>query len=184
MLYVGRAVLLSGDPPYPLRTLFYLPAPALYPAYVEVRDPVLGWKIYFYHSQLDELGERITPAFPDPRAQPAMISLYGDSFTFSPGVLPEESYANVLSKLVGRRVNNFGVGGYGTDQAYLRFKTQRNDPAGVVILGHLSDNVMRNVNQFHDLIGSLGQPACMFKPRFLVDGKGNLQLVPVVDYTA
>jgi hypothetical protein len=164
---------------------FYRPSPADYSAYIRIRHPVLGW-MYLQKHDVDEVGARRTPAFPDPKAQAPLISLYGDSWSYSAGVDAEHSYANVLSKLVGQRVNNFAVPGYGSDQAYLRFKTQAQDAAKIVVLGHLAGNIARNVTQFHDLIVSPLPLAYSFKPRFLVTTSGELELVPLptTSYTA
>ncbi len=162
---------------------FYRPVAAdrsVYAEYAKVRHPLLGWdSATLSRDGLDDIGARVTPAFPAPRAQAPLISVYGDSWTFSDGVDAEHSYANVLSKLVGRRVNNFGVDGYGTAQAYLRFKTQTEDSARIVVLGHLSQNILRNVNQFYDLLAQVSAFPFTFKPRFLVDGHGRLELVPL-----
>jgi len=65
--------------------------------------------------------------------------LYGDSFTEGSGVDPEHAWSNVLSQLLHCRVANFGVSGYGTDQAYMRFLNNQRDPARVVVLGFLSE---------------------------------------------
>jgi hypothetical protein len=74
-------------------------------------------------------------------------------------------------------VANFGVGGYGTDQAFLRHRNRVNDSAPIVILGIFEDNVQRNVNRFRELLA--GSPAFSFKPRFKLDPRGELVLLPL-----
>jgi hypothetical protein len=74
------------------------------------------------------------------------------------------------------------VSGYGTDQALLRFLGNADDTAPVVFLSHLSENILRNVNQYRQLLypgDGLG-----FKPRFLLDDKGQLTQVPLPDFSA
>ncbi|MFZ2088324.1 MAG: SGNH/GDSL hydrolase family protein, partial [Desulfobaccales bacterium] len=118
--------------------------------YLGRSHPRLGWTPA--PEKVDALGSRPIPAFHDPLTTRACVSLYGDSFTEGAGVDNEHAWSNVLSVLLDCRVANFGVSGYGTDQAYLSFAGNRTDAAKVVILGFLSENVMRNVNQLRNLI--------------------------------
>jgi len=77
----------------------------------------------------------------------------------------------------GRKIN--GVGGYGTDQAYLRFKLNTQDKSKVVIMGFLTENIFRNVNQFRNLLYPDHRYA--LKPRFILDRDGNLELIPLIN---
>jgi len=144
-------------------------------------DPILGWPFPNYASakreRYDASGSRRIPAFPDPNQTPAFVSLYGDSFTEAYGVGHEHAWGNVLSQLLNCRVSNFGVSGYGTDQAYLRFLHRPQDPAKVVVLGVFSENIKRNVNQLRNLIST--ETSCQTKPRFILDSRGKLTLVPI-----
>jgi hypothetical protein len=143
--------------------------------YYAKRDPVLGWPPpeHFGGEHYDESGSRRIPAFPEPGG--ACVSIYGDSFTYGSGVSDEAAWSNQLSMLLGCRVANYGVGGYGTDQATLRFEQNVDDEAAVVILGHLSMNILRNVNSYRKLIGV--RDVFSLKPRFVLDGGGGLQLL-------
>jgi hypothetical protein len=147
-----------------------------YANYLVSRDPVLGWpsRTSFGKGGLDRSGSRVVPQFPDP-ASPSCAALFGDSFTWGDEVTPEQAYGNVLAGLMGCRVANYGVGGYGTDQAYLRYKDVIVDSAPIVILGHFSDNIMRNINQER---GFLTNQALGLKPRFTLE-ESNLKLVPL-----
>lgn len=149
-----------------------------YALYLRDRHPVLGWPIARAELNLDRdpTGSRILPAFPDPERAPTCISLYGDSFTYAAEVDHAHAWGNVLAQLCGCRVANYGMGGYGTDQAYLRYKLNDADHAGVVVLGIFSENVMRNVNRYRNLF----YPSRFgMKPRFLADGEDGLELVPL-----
>lgn len=145
--------------------------------YVAIRDPVLGWPspTSFGTGELDGSGSRVTPAFPDPGE--ACVSLYGDSFAYGQDVSVREAWANRLSELLGCRVANYGTRGYGTDQAMLRFELNRSDEAPTVILSHLSENVLRNVNRLRALI----YPGTRFglKPRFVPGPEEGLRLIPI-----
>jgi hypothetical protein len=161
------------------RGLLYAPQPSSgYESYLSRRDPVLGWPppaAFGTDGKHDEWGSRIIPAFADGRD--ACVSLYGDSYAWSEEVGPEDAWSNVLSALLGCRVSNYGVGGYGTDQAYLRFSRNARDTAPIVVLAHFPGDIVRNVTQFRTLV--TGAPQFDLKPRFVLDANGALELVPM-----
>lgn len=158
--------------------ILYAPTRADDAVYATLRHPILGWapETRIDKGLFDRVGSRVTPAFPDPDNDPPLVSPYGDSWTFSSDVDHEHAMGNVLAKLLGRRVNNFGVEAHGTDQAYLRFKHNTKDGARIVVLGHLSENIVRNVNQFRGLIYK--DPGPVFAPRFVLSQTDELQLIP------
>jgi hypothetical protein len=160
------------------RGLLYAPGSvAGYEEYLARRDPLLGWPApsAIGDGEYDSSGSRLVPLFPDPGTHPPCVSVFGDSFTWGDEVAPERSYPNLLSGLLGCRVANYGVPAYGTDQAYLRFKHRIRDAAKIVVLGHWSEDILRNINQFR---GFIAPRAHALKPRFRVDGEGRLVLVP------
>jgi len=112
----------------------------------------------------------------------APISAYGDSFTAGYGVPAADTWSNVLGRMLGCAIANYGVPGYGTDQAYLRFHNNTRDHAKILLFGHLSENIQRNVNQLRNFL--VPHPQCQTKPRFVLDGQGRLQLVPVPELSA
>jgi lysophospholipase L1-like esterase len=140
-------------------------------------DPRLGWPSpeLFGKGNYDRFGSRVNPSFSDPD-QEACVSAYGDSFTWGAEVPNDVAWSNVLSTLLHCRVSNFGVSGYGTDQAYLRFKYNARDRAKVVILGYFSENLVRNVNQYRRFLAE--DNGYGLKPRFILEN-GSLKLVPL-----
>ncbi|MBM3225557.1 MAG: SGNH/GDSL hydrolase family protein [Candidatus Tectomicrobia bacterium] len=139
-------------------------------------DWEVGWR-----PEPDELaaaGYRLAPAgtqFATP-----CVSLYGDSFTFGSEVGTAEAWGNVLTELLGCRVDNYGVSGYGTDQAYLYFRRQHQqgiDTAPVVIFSYLSENIVRNITQNFGFI--YYAPALALKPRFVYEADEQIRLVPM-----
>jgi len=140
---------------------------------LERPSPVLGWG-----PRTDDAGRAVGLA---PRPDPAFagvrapcVSVYGDSFTL--GGADDATYPHHLAVALGCPAANFGVGGYGSDQAVMLFRAQRGlDRAPVVVLGHLSENVMRNVNQYQRLLYPASR--LRFKPRFLLAGR-DLRWVP------
>lgn len=163
-----------------------------YNEYVNKRDEVLGWPSInkynaFYGGNFDKSGSRFIPAFPDPDITPACVSLYGDSYTYSSMVKDEYAWGNALSVFLDCRVENYGVIAYGTDQAYLRFSKNINDKSQVVILGYLSENILRNINQYRPLLYYHNEmEKFALKPRFIINDNGQLNLVPLpkLDYQA
>lgn len=152
-----------------------------YEAYMTERHPVLGWPGEEYLKILaDAQGARTSPANEalGPDALPC-VSVYGDSFAFSDEVENNEAWANVLTERLGCRVNNFGVGGFGADQAVLRLEQdlQAGRPLGdTLILTLYPDNLNRHMNQWRQLL--TGQPLT-FKPAFRVDAAGEVVLEPL-----
>jgi hypothetical protein len=165
------------------RGFLFVPQDATgYEDYLARRDPIVGWPAppTFGTGELDAIGSRLVPNFPEPGAR-ACVSFFGDSFTFGDEVGPAESYPNVVAGLLGCRVNNFGVGGYGTDQAFLRYRdVVKDDSAPFAVLGHYSENIIRNVNQFR---GYLSPSRFGLKPRFVLAGDGSLRLIPLPEPT-
>ncbi|NNE63528.1 MAG: hypothetical protein HKN34_05550, partial [Gammaproteobacteria bacterium] len=147
--------------------------------YYANRDPVLGWPSAsaLASDRFDPAGARPDPAFPYPQAPCA--AAFGDSFARSMEVGNEHAWAHRLSKTLGCRVANFGVGGYGTGQAYLRFKMTDVEPAKLIILGVFPDNIMRNVNQYRGYLVAY-HDIRTFKPRFVLN-QGELTAVPIID---
>lgn len=102
------------------------------------------------------------------------IDVYGDSFTYGHDIA-EYSWPYVLSKSLNCEVRNFGVSGYGTDQSLMKF-SQTHDHSKIVILNHLSENIIRNVTQFRNLIYKSNEYT--FKPRYILKND-NLELIPL-----
>jgi len=160
-------------------TSFYTPPRVTreqYDHYLAIRAPVLGWPSPYKgeSATLDGSGARRSPAFPSPGNE--CVSLYGDSFTFGEEVSNQEAWGNLLAQGLGCRVSNFGYGGYGTDQALLRFIGNNNDSAPLTILGIYVDNLLRNVNQYRYFL--TGTEPLGLKPRFILEN-GELKLVPI-----
>lgn len=167
------------------RTLHaYLSEPRSYMAF----DPDLGWTNRPGTKSQDGLyransaGLRANCDYA-PESPPGMlrIAIFGDSFVHGHDVPLAGSLAPQLEEVLRRNGTlaealNFGVGGYGIDQAYLRYRREgpRLHPA-IVLLGLQVENIERSVNvvrvfYFHDT----GIP--FTKPRFVFDGK-DLRLV-------
>ncbi len=153
-----------------------------YDEYLQRRDPVLGWP---YSSQfgkaLDINGAQRNPYYPEGAKGKSCISLYGDSFTEGGDTSSlAHNWGNVLSQRVAGYVANYGTGGYGTDQAFLRFRQNADDPSPVVIFGFHTEDVIRNLTRVRDLENYERWYA--LKPRFVLEN-GKLKLIPIPDLT-
>jgi hypothetical protein len=142
--------------------------------------PPLTGQFQYGGKLVDESGARRSAAYPDFHL-PSCISAFGDSFVYAWNVDEAQAWPDALARALHCRVANYGTTGAGTDQAYLRYKLMPKDASSVVILGHMSENIMRNVTRLRDLChGGLNY---VFKPRFILDAAGNLELLPIPDVT-
>tara|TARA_R110002074_G_scaffold401089_1_gene598126 strand:- start:655 stop:1842 length:1188 start_codon:yes stop_codon:yes gene_type:complete len=146
-------------------------------------DAELGW--------CNEFGEHVTgtesgwinhlgargPEEP-PWTAPITLACFGDSFTFGSEVADDETWAwQLRSKDARIHTLNFGVGGYGTGQALLRYRRDgvKTNP-DVVVIGLMLENIGRNVSRFRRLYMPR-EGGVVVKPRFVVND-GALELVP------
>jgi hypothetical protein len=146
-------------------------------------DPVLGWTTEPGHVSPDgrvhvnARGLRSTREYaePAPEGTRRMI-VCGESFTFCEEVADADAWPARLEALEpSLEVLNYGVGGYGTDQAWLRVSRDACGPAEALVVGLMLENIGRNVNRYRPLWYPRAQPAA--KPRFVL-GAGGLELVP------
>jgi lysophospholipase L1-like esterase len=112
-----------------------------------------------------------------PVANRVRCATFGDSFTHGDGLRDEETWQHLLEQ---RRsdveVANFGVGGYGIDQALLRYRRDgRAIAPQVVWIGLMLEDVGRHLNRYRPLYHP-SSPSCVAKPRFVLDG-AELRLV-------
>jgi hypothetical protein len=126
------------------------------PAY----DPDLGWQEHY----ATPFGERPREVdYPQ-----SLLATFGDSYTHCDQVRDNETWQTYLARELQQDVFNFGSGGYGTDQAYLRFK--RDYPrvrTQLVALGLISENINRVVCVYRKFYyPKTGVP--LTKPRFVL----------------
>src|SRR5262245_40864663 len=112
-------------------------------------DPVLGWT----HARstvspdgavhIDARGRRSARTYPEPSPPGTRhVLACGDSFTFCAEVGDAEAWPAQLEALLPDcEVWNFGVGGYGTDQALLRVTREAEGPVDALVVGLLLENI-------------------------------------------
>jgi hypothetical protein len=146
-------------------------------------DASLGWKprpgahneLYAYNAAglrartIDEV-----PAPPVAGSDPVRVAVFGDSFAHGSEVGFDESWSTRVQQALQRpdrpvEVLNFGVPGYGMDQAFLRWQHEgRGASPDVVVFGLQIENAGRNLNLLRVLYDSADLPFA--KPRFVEVG--------------
>jgi hypothetical protein len=146
--------------------------------FFEIFSYDLGWepsfKVNYHVSYTNEFGYRGDRKNIDN----ALICLFGDSYTVGSFDI-EKSWPYLLEKKAKRPVLNFGVGGYGTDQAYWRFEKRYIDKLKTpyVCLVIMSENIARIVIRypgFYARSSSLRPP----KPMYYKEKNGKIVLLP------
>ena len=145
--------------------------------------PVLGWSTQKNGTselyQTNSSGIRSDREY-SPAQAPGVLRLssFGDSYTHSDEVKNKETWQAVMESLTANiEVLNFGVCGYGLDQAYLRYQLDgRQFQSDIVLIGYMTENIKRNVNRYRPFYAPVTSLP-LTKPRFLVQ-EGNLTLVP------
>ena len=120
-------------------------------------------------------GERINPKFSNHKNS---ISTYGDSLTFCRYVNDNETWQHRMSQKLKKNIKNFGVGNYGLDQAYLKYrlnKKKKVDKSKIVIFGFGPETIRRNLSTWKHLF-EFGN-YYNFKPRFKKVGDNNFKFI-------
>ena len=104
------------------------------------------------------------------------IKVFGDSFVYGAELDPAETFEAFVEEETGWDCLNYGVAGYGTDQALLKYldtevKTE------YTILGIMDQNIERCVNTCRGLYYGNGA-ALKPKPRFALRADGSVALLP------
>lgn len=137
-------------------------------------SPTLGWDIKPHGSSTrygytaNSNGVRGTKEYAKCPSEKVRVLTYGDSYTHSiPGALSETWQGYLEQFDSGLEVLNLGVGGYGLDQAYLRYLEKKEVyRSELVFVGFMPDNAYRNLNTFRPFLVPKGLP--LAKPRFVV----------------
>jgi len=98
------------------------------------------------------------------------IEAYGDSYVFGRFSQDDKVWTEHLSKKLKSHIKNYGVGNYGFDQAYLRYKNNIKDKKSkIVIIGFVPETINRiqsiwkHYLEFGNIYG--------FKPRYIIKNK-------------
>jgi hypothetical protein len=174
---MGSFFLMKNQPAFRLR-VFY-PAElsdAEIDKHKSERHALLGWPSKNVAGlDHDSHSERLSPANRTIQDPTYCMEVYGDSFTYSSDVGNDDAWPNRLAMKTNCKVLNFGIGGYGVDQAVLRHQANARhaDYAALVIF---PDDIKRNLNQHRSLISAYTTRPD-FKPRFVIADDGTLDLL-------
>jgi len=122
----------------------------------------------------DRTGAKYNPDFS--QSNYPCASVYGASFVWGGEIPLADGWVEQLSRKLGCWVANYGVPGYGTDQAYVRFQRMKQDQAPVTMLGFSPEHIMLDVNQYRGFMG-YGPSPTGIKGRFILDGEGRLEWI-------
>lgn len=125
---------------------------------------------------------------PQPAAGILRIATFGDSFTYGSDVKLGENWTKQISAIDPQiEMLNYGIGGYGLDQGYLRYlKVGTAYHPHVVFIGYMTENLARDVNVYRAFYSRAYSDWPFTKPRFRIE-EGELVLIPnplrsVADY--
>lgn len=155
------------------------------PAYLVV-DRDLGWTVGksrqsqngLYFSSVEGIRSPRTgvsllaPLAGEPERNPVRVALVGDSYTFCEDVTYEETWGHQLAQRLGPgyRVINFGVPGYGVDQALLRYAKHAVEwEPDVAILGYIGHDLYRSLT-IYNFLAFPHWDLPVSKPRCILDG--------------
>lgn len=106
------------------------------------------------------------------------VAAFGDSFVYGNEVGDADAWAAQVERLDPTiEVLNYGVGGYGDDQALLRYLDEGDDlEPDLVILGFMPDDLGRLVNVYRRFRSE--REYALVKPRYVLGKAGDLVLLP------
>ncbi len=120
----------------------------------------------------------------EPTAPPGVLRVcaFGESFTRGDGVLANESWPSIVEAQTGGRIEvpNFGVGGYGLDQAYLCFRRNAALYHPDVVLVGLTVFAVERTTSLYRPFYSHGNHIALVKPRFTCDAESLRAVIGVV----
>jgi len=150
-----------------------------------ISDNLLGWTVGpsrrsengLYLSNGEGLRSQRSDVTYATHPAPNRIAIVGDSFTFGLEGPFEDSWGYQLERSLGPQyaVLNFGVDGYGVDQAYLRYyRDARPFHPAITILGFIEHDLVRTMAVYTFISFEWNFP--FSKPRFVFEG-GKLELL-------
>ena len=149
----------------------------------DVLDSVLGWRYRAgYASSTENINRqglrsrREYDSVPSPGT--LRVAAFGNSFVYGHEVSDTDAWSALIeSRSAGVEVLNYGVGGYGLDQAFLRFQQEGLSlKPSVALIGFHPDDLRRVTNRYRRFISTREWP--LGKPRFLLSSDHELVLLP------
>ena len=135
-------------------------------------DNLLGWdrkknssgfelstkKTFFYISKIGNRGKS--------KFKKTEFDVFGDSFAFCRYVNDNETWESYLENKIKSKVNNFGVGNYGLDQSYLKYRKYRNKLKSNIIIFNFVPETIARINSYWKHYREFGN-ILGFKPLYI-----------------
>ena len=122
--------------------------------------------------RFDDLSRRLDPNL---KLDDSNYAIFGDSFALSRQVKDNSTLAFYLGKMLDKYVPNYGVGNYGIDQAFLRYKKYKKKLINKHIIYIVVPETIVRINtkwrHLHETGNIFG-----FKPKFKLNKQNNLLL--------
>ncbi len=141
--------------------------------------PAFGWNIP--KAEEGAIGQRRSPGYKADASY--QIKTFGDSFVYGFHLSDRETFQHFVEEKSDWQCLNYGVNGYGTDQALLKYR-HSSVKSKYAILGVLDENIARVVTtwwsfySFRDVNNIIGT-----KPRFLLQNQDYVLMPnPIQDY--
>ena len=147
-----------------------------------ILDSALGWRYRagYADSRTEVNAQGLRSARNYARRTPSgrvRVAAFGDSFVYGSEVRTGDAWPTLMERVFPQlEVLNYGVGGYGVDQAYLRFRAEGVVlRPRVVLIGFVSDDLRRVVNVYRRFLSHSEIP--LTKPRFVLAANDELRLL-------
>ena len=102
-----------------------------------------------------------------------LFASYGDSYTHGDGVEDDATWQCVMEDPLQKKVNNFGVAGFGVVQAFIKMKGhwEKGLIAPTTLLVIYTDDIRRALNSYRPFLNPLAGSKLAFKPSYrIIDG--------------
>ncbi len=146
-------------------------------------DSLLGWRYRAGYAstetRMNRDGLRSAREYAATRRPGVLrVAAYGDSYVYGTEVPLPATWSSVLEARDSTiEVLNYGVGGYGTDQAYLRYlRDGATHAPDIVLIGFAPVDLARAVNVYRRFLDPGELP--LAKPRFVLGPDTTLRLLP------
>tara|TARA_B100002052_G_C15842311_1_gene580740 strand:- start:79 stop:1263 length:1185 start_codon:yes stop_codon:yes gene_type:complete len=116
----------------------------------------------------------------DNRFKKTAVSVFGDSFAFCRYVNDDETWESYLEDEIKMNINNYGVGNFGLDQSYLKFRKYKKNIKSKIIIFNIVPETIARINsywkhyrEFGNILGF--KPVYEFKENKLILKKNPLK---------
>jgi len=146
-------------------------------------DPIVGWRYRAGFSNgrnsINSHGLRSLREYEATAPAGVLrVAAFGDSFVYGNEVVDANAWASIVEVLFDDiELLNYGVGGYGLDQALLRYRSEGDALSPeIVLIGFIADDIRRVTNVYQRFAST--RSGVFTKPRFMLEANDELTLLP------